>query len=519
MIYFIIGVSGCGKTTIGKGLSEKLNIPFFDADDFHSEANVAKMAAGHPLNDDDRMGWLKALNEKATEQVKNKSGAIIACSALKEKYRSILSENIENQVHWIHLNGDFELIFERMKHRINHYMPAGLLKSQFDALEKPEYGIHISINQTPEQILTEILKKTHEKKEFGLVGLGVMGKSLARNLAGKGFKLALYNRYVKNIEEHIAEKFVENYTELENCAGFENMAEFVDKLQKPRKIFLMVNAGKVTDLVINELTTLLEKDDIIIDGGNSHYLDTERRIELLKAQGIDFIGTGVSGGEEGALKGPSIMPGGSKTAYDKVAPYLTAIAAHDKTNGTCCTYIGEGGAGHFVKMVHNGIEYAEMQLLAEVYALMRYGNKLEPDQISMVLNDWNQSSLGSYLLEITAKILQKKEGEKYLIDQILDKAGNKGTGSWTTETMAEAGIPATLISAALFARFVSSFIEKRNYYTRLFQMEADYSQPIEIVDIKNGYSLARLVNHQQGFQLISEVSKQKNWNINLTDQF
>jgi 6-phosphogluconate dehydrogenase len=516
MIYFIMGVAGCGKTTIGKMLSDKLTIPFFDADDFHSAANVAKMAAGQALNDDDRLGWLELLNRKAIDE-NSENGAIIACSALKEKYRLILSKNIENQTHWIYLEGDFDIILERMKQRINHYMPTGLLISQFETLEKPNYGIQVSVNQSPEEMVVQILKETQEKKAFGLIGLGVMGKSLARNLANNGFKLSLYNRFLKEKEEQIAEKFIHEHPELSNCNGFEDLSAFVNSLAKPRKIFLMVNAGKITDLVINELADILEPEDIIIDGGNSHFLDTERRIELLHKKGIDFIGTGVSGGEEGALKGPSIMPGGAKAVYQKIEPYLTAIAAKDKNGQPCCAYIGESGAGHFVKMVHNGIEYAEMQLLAETYALMRYGLKMNPDEISTELAAWNQTDLGSYLLEITAKILAKKEGNAYLIDQVLDKAGNKGTGSWTTVTMAEAGIPATLISSALFARFVSSFKDKRSKYSAAFGFEATTEANISVEDLKKGYGLARLVNHQQGFELINEVSKQKKWHIDLKE--
>ncbi len=514
MIYYIMGVAGSGKTTIGENLSKLLNIPFFDADNFHSPANIAKMAAGAPLNDDDRVSWLNALNIKAKEQDINNLGAIIACSALKEKYRSQLIYNINCPIHWIYLDGDFELIMDRMKMRINHYMPVTLLKSQFEALEKPTYGIHIAIDQSPEQIVQQILIKTLPKKEFGLIGLGVMGKSLARNLAGKGFKLALYNRFVEKKEEKVAEKFILEHIELINCFGFEDLTQFVNNLEKPRKIFLMVNAGKVTDLVIEELANILSPDDIVIDGGNSHYKDTERRIDFLKEKRIEFIGTGVSGGEEGALKGPSIMPGGSYTAYQKVAPYLSAIAAKDKYSQPCCSYIGEGGAGHFVKMVHNGIEYAEMQLLAEVYALMRFVNKMEPVEISETLNIWNKTDLSSYLLEITAKILAKKVGEFYLIDKILDQAGNKGTGSWTTVTMAEAGIPATLISSALFARFISAFTNKRIQLQQLFDFEPIALEKLDLLELKKAYSLARIINHQQGFELIEEISQQKNWKIN-----
>ena len=517
MIYYIMGVSGSGKTTVGENLSQKLNIPFFDADSFHSKENVAKMAAGQSLTDDDRQGWLNALNTKAIQQCENNEGAIIACSALKEKYRNTLAENIEKPIFWIHLEGDFELIFERMKQRLNHFMPAGLLKSQFEALEKPEYGIHVSINQSPEAIIDEILEKINSKKEFGLIGLGVMGKSLARNLSQKGFKLSLFNRFVEGIEENVANNFIAEYSELDNCNGFENLCEFVESLEKPRKIFLMVNAGLVTDLVINELIDILEPNDVIIDGGNSHFADTERRLETLKQKGIELIGCGVSGGEEGALKGPSIMPGGSQKAYEIVAPFLTAIAAKDGKNQPCCTFIGQGGAGHFVKMVHNGIEYGEMQMLAEIYAIMRFNNKMEPSEIAQIFEQWNQTELSSYLLEITSKILLKKEGENYLIDKILDQAGNKGTGSWTTVTMAEAGIPATLISAALFARFISAFIEKRQQIQQLFDFKINTVENISIDNLKNGYKLARIVNHHQGFELITEISNQKKWDINLKE--
>jgi 6-phosphogluconate dehydrogenase len=517
MIYYIIGVSGSGKTSVGKSLAHKLNIPFFDADDFHSPENVAKMAAGQPLTDDDRTSWLSALNAKACEQHKAGSGAVFACSGLKERYRETLQASLANHTQWVFLKGSYELIFERMKQRINHYMPAGLLKSQFETLEEPQYGLTVDIEQPVDEIVTQILGQTLPKREFGLVGLGVMGKSLARNLAKNGYKLALYNRYVQGTEEQVALKFVGQYAELNEAHGFENMAEFVSNLEQPRKIFLMVNAGVVTDAVINELEPLLNPGDIIIDGGNAHYTDTERRADTLAKSGIHFVGTGVSGGEEGALKGPSIMPGGNAEAYQIVAPFLTKIAAKDKDGNACCTWVGQGGAGHFVKMVHNGIEYAEMQLLAETYALLKYANGLNNSQIAELLAQWNQTELQSYLLEITADIFTKKDGENYVIDQILDKAGNKGTGNWTTTAMAEAGVPATLISSALFARYISAMYEQRQLMTQKYNFESNKPAGIEIVKIKEAYTLARLVNHQQGFELIQKYSDVKNWNINMAE--
>ncbi|MGR3809708.1 NADP-dependent phosphogluconate dehydrogenase [Jiulongibacter sp. NS-SX5] len=513
MIIFVMGVCGSGKSTIGDALAQKLNIPFFDGDDFHPQENIDKMSKGEPLNDNDRAGWLAALNAKAKEE----KNAIFACSALKETYRTILFEGLTNG-HLVYLKGSYELIDKRMKARKNHFMPPGLLDSQFATLEEPTYGIQTSIDQSPDLIIKDIMNQlTADKQEFGLIGLGVMGKSLARNLAGKGFKLALYNRFVKDSEEKVAEKFIEEFDVFNEAKGFEDLKAFVNSLARPRKIFLMVNAGKITDYVIEDLKPLLEEGDIIIDGGNSHFKDTERRIDELAKNGLHFVGSGVSGGEEGALKGPSIMPGGHQEAYEKIAPYLEAIAARDARGNACCTYIGKGGSGHFVKMIHNGIEYAEMQLIAESYALLRYVNGLSPEAISGVFDEWMKAGLSSYLLETSQKLLLKKEGEDFLIDLILDKAGNKGTGSWTTVVMAELGIPATMISSALFARYISSFKDKRTQYTAHFNAETKSGNPINVEALKEAYALARLVNHQQGFELIKRASDEFSWELNLSE--
>ena len=513
MIFFIMGVSGSGKSTVGELLAGELKLPFFDGDDFHPSANIEKMSEGIPLNDEDRIGWLEALNKKAV-----KTGGIFACSALKEKYREILFKNTGNKAHLIFLDGSHDLINGRMKARENHFMPTGLLDSQFADLEVPNYGIRVSIDQKPQNIISDIVEQIPTPtQEFGLIGLGVMGKSLSRNLANNGFKLALYNRFEKGTEEKVAESFISDFAELKDAKGFEDMRAFVQTLQTPRKVFLMVNAGKVTDLVIDQLSELLDTGDIIIDGGNSHFSNTEKRGEKLSKKGIEFIGTGVSGGEEGALKGPSIMPSGKRGAYEKIAPFLNAIAAKDKNGAACCTYVGKGGSGHYIKMVHNGIEYAEMQLLAETYAILRYNNGLMPERISEILKGWNETESGSYLLEITYKLLAKKEGDMPMVDIILDQAGNKGTGSWTTVSMAELGIPATLISSALFARYISAFKEKRTAISQQFNLTDQQSVKLDVETLKKAYQLARLVNHQQGFELISEASTRYTWGLDLSE--
>ncbi len=518
-ILYIMGVSGSGKSTIGNKLSEALQLPFFDGDDFHPDANIQKMSAGSPLNETDRKPWLKLLNKLAIKELQNK-GAVIACSALKESYREVLSNKIESEVKWIFLDGDIALILNRLKNRSSHFMPASLLQSQFDSLERPKSAITISIRNNPGTIIEEIIKKLKmkERREFGLIGLGVMGKNLSLNLAENGINLSLYNRQVEGVEEKVAEKFIQEQKLLENALGFEDLALFVSSLSQPRSILLMVKAGAALDELINEMIPYLSEGDVLIDGGNSHYKDTKRRIDFLKEKQIHFIGTGISGGEVGARNGPSIMPSGSVEAYKLVKPYLEVIAAKDSEGKTCCTYIGKDGAGHFVKMVHNGMEYAEMQLIAECYGLMRYGSGKTPDEIAQVYQSWMETGLSSYLLEITIKILKTKEGEDWLIDKILDKAGNKGTGSWTSIAAAELGIPSSMMTAALFARYTSSFKKNRienEAIHKIHEPRSTHDMDHEI--LKKAYEFARLINHQQGFELIQAASTAYKWELNLSE--
>lgn len=354
------------------------------------------------------------------------------------------------------------------------------------------------------------------KKQLGLIGLGVMGKSLARNFARNGIKMGLYNRFVAGSEEQVAEKAIANHQELAGASGFEDLGAFVKDLESPRKIFLMVPAGTATDMIIEELIPLLSAEDLIIDGGNAHYKQTEKRSQLLASHGIHFLGTGVSGGEAGALNGPSIMPGGSTEAYEMAKSFLEAIAAVDKNDKACCGYIGKGGAGHFVKMVHNGIEYAEMQFIAELYGIMRFAWGYSPEKIANVFESWLSTPVTGYLLEIAVDILRKKEGEVPMIDLILDKAGNKGTGSWTTIAACELGVPVPTLSAALFARYQSAFKRDRT--------EASNHYPQQITNTENNeqqllkaYETARIINHHQGFHLINVASETYDWGISLSE--
>ena len=352
------------------------------------------------------------------------------------------------------------------------------------------------------------------KHEIGILGLGVMGKSLSLNLAKKGFSLALYNRHVPGQEEKIAEAFVAKHTELAMAAPFHDLKSFVDSLQSPRKIILMVSAGSAVDIVLNELITLLAHDDIVIDTGNSHYEDTHRRMNNWAEKGLYFLGAGISGGEKGALHGPSIMASGNELAFNKIKPFLEATAAKDDNGNACCTYVGEGGSGHFVKMIHNGIEYVEMQLIAECYALLKSA-RFTNDQISAFFDDWN-GDVGSYLLEINTKILKAKENGVYLIDKILDKAGNKGTGKWSTKIIADSGIASSLIPAALLARYLSFFKDNREAAQALYGV-SPHPLNLDVDALKAAYRFSRIINHHQGFALITEVSNKEKWDIDLRE--
>ncbi len=504
-----MGVSGCGKSTIGKALSTVWKTPFYDGDDFHPSANIHKMAEGNPLDDGDRQPWLEAIRLFAKDHLE-KDSLIIACSALKTAYRDTLSIDLAEKVVFIYLKGTFDLISNRMKTR-DHFMPQSLLHSQFDILETPIDAITVCIDRSVAEIIRDIHQ--HMLSEVGLVGLGVMGRNLSRNLANNGFRMSLYNRRVEGIEEEVAQETISKYSELLNAKGFEDLRAFVQSIERPRKIILMITAGKATDNFINEISDLLNEGDTLVDMGNSFYKDTERRQEQLAHHGIDWIGVGLSGGEEGALTGPAIMPGGTEKSVNRILPILQKIAARDQSNEPCCVYVGRGASGHFVKMVHNGIEYAEMQLIAEVYDLLKTNNGMSADAISDVFEEWSKSDLGSYLLEITIDILRKKAGDQLILDQILDVAAHKGTGSWTAEVAANLGVAIPTLTAALNARFISSDKASRRNLSSVVAWSGGVS--LDISQVKSAYAISRMLNHIQGFDLIGTASKKYEWEVDI----
>ena len=357
-----------------------------------------------------------------------------------------------------------------------------------------------------------------DKAKIGLIGLGVMGENLALNIERNGFPIAIYNRTVEKVDE-----FVQGAAKGKKVIGFHDDKSFVAALERPRKIILLVKAGAPVDQTIEKLLPYLEKDDIIIDGGNSHFTDTIRREKDLAAKGIYFIGSGVSGGEEGALWGPSLMPGGDKKAYDQIKPIWEAIAAK-ADDGPCVTYLGPNGAGHFVKMVHNGIEYGDMQLIAEVYDFMKRGMNLKADEISDIFEEWNHGILDSYLIEITAKILSvaDKDTGLPLVELIQDKAGQKGTGKWTGEIALDLGVPIPTIDAALTARMLSAMKAERVVASKKLSGPAhgailSYQQRQLIAALGDALYSSKICSYAQGMALIKAGSDNYKWNIDLSE--
>jgi len=352
------------------------------------------------------------------------------------------------------------------------------------------------------------------RAEIGVTGLAVMGSNLARNFASKGFVTAIHNRSYAKTEALISDHGGDG-----DFIASETAADFIASLAVPRKVIIMVKAGGPTDAVINELSELLEPGDILVDGGNAQFEDTRRREEAMREKGIHFVGSGISGGEEGALLGPSIMPGGSVESYASLGPILEKISAH--VDGVpCCTHIGTDGAGHFVKMIHNGIEYADMQLIAEAYDLLRSGAGLNPAQIADVFTEWNSGELESFLVEITAEVLKQVDAEtgKPLVDVILDAAGQKGTGTWTVQTALNLGVPVSGIAEAVFARGLSSAAGQRAAAQKINLPGP--STPWEVKDkdafiesVRLALYASKIVAYAQGFDVIAAGAKEYGWDI------
>ena len=359
--------------------------------------------------------------------------------------------------------------------------------------------------------------KNSTPSQVGLIGLAVMGENLVLNLANNGFQVSVYNRTWDKTE-----KFLNGRAKEKSIIGFAELKDFVSSIARPRKIIMMVKAGNVVDVFIESLLPFLEKDDILIDGGNSLYTDTSRRVQNCNEKGIQYIGAGISGGEEGALKGPAIMPGGNAKSWQVVAPILQKIAA--KVEETpCCQWIGNEGSGHFIKMVHNGIEYGDIQIICEGYHLLKDLIQASNEEMHAIFSRWDQGDLASYLIEITKNILSyKDENKEYTVDKILDTAGQKGTGKWTAIDALSLGIPLTLITESVFARFLSSLKERRvkasEHFSEIqntsFQDVFKGSKEEFIQKLGNALYATKIISYAQGYELIKEKSEEQDWQLN-----
>ncbi len=351
-----------------------------------------------------------------------------------------------------------------------------------------------------------------KKADIGLIGLAVMGENLAMNMESRGFTVAVYNRSTEKVDH-----FLTGRAAGKNFIGCHSPEELAASLEKPRRIFMMVKAGAAVDALIEQLLPLLEEGDILIDGGNSHYPDTVRRTAYVESKGMLYVGTGVSGGEEGALKGPSLMPGGSPAAWEHIRPVFQAICARTEDGSPCCDWVGENGAGHFVKMVHNGIEYGDMQLICEAYQLMRDGLGMTSREMSEVFAVWNRTELDSYLIEITADILRHEENGEITVEKILDRAGQKGTGKWTSITALDEGVPLTMISEAVFARCLSAQKDERTRAASLYRREIsafDGSRDDVLENLRKALYASKIVSYAQGYSLMRSAAMTNGWNLN-----
>jgi 6-phosphogluconate dehydrogenase len=351
--------------------------------------------------------------------------------------------------------------------------------------------------------------------DIGLIGLAVMGQNLVLNMNDHGYRVAVFNRTVSKVDE-----FIQNEAKGTQVIGAHSIHELVQSLKRPRRVMLMVKAGDTVDQMIDQIVPHLEKGDILIDGGNSHYPDTNRRTKSLNEKGILYIGTGVSGGEEGARHGPSIMPGGNPEAWPHVKEIFQSIAAKVEDGTPCCDWVGEAGAGHYVKMVHNGIEYGDMQLICEAYQLLKEGLHLSAAELHEVFAEWNKGELDSFLIEITAEIFTKNDDDGTpLIDKILDTAGQKGTGKWTSISALDLGMPVTLIGEAVFARCLSALKDERVAASEVLSGPSHSVDSVDrkafIEDVRRALYCSKMISYAQGYMLLREAAKEEGWNLNM----
>ncbi len=354
-----------------------------------------------------------------------------------------------------------------------------------------------------------------KKTDIGVIGLAVMGENLALNIESRGYSVSVFNRTFSKTDN-----FIKGRAKGKNFVGSGQIEDFIISIDRPRKIVLMVKAGDVVDKTIESLLPHLDAGDLIVDGGNSDFNDTERRVNELSDKDILFIGSGVSGGEEGALLGPSLMPGGNPKAWPLIKDIFTAISAKADNGDPCCNWMGNGGAGHFVKMVHNGIEYGDMQLISEAYNIMKNLLNMNNEEIGDQFTTWNSGVLDSYLIEITAEIFKFKENDKYVLDQILDVAGQKGTGKWTVETSLDLGNPLTLITEAVFSRYLSSIKTIRETVSKEFEktkVVLSKTKDEVLEDLKLTLYSAKIISYTQGFTLLADADKKYKWDLNMAE--
>ncbi|HLH05199.1 MAG TPA: decarboxylating NADP(+)-dependent phosphogluconate dehydrogenase [Bryobacteraceae bacterium] len=355
-----------------------------------------------------------------------------------------------------------------------------------------------------------------ESCDIGLIGLAVMGQNLVLNMNDHGFKVAVFNRTVSKVDD-----FINNEAKGTQVIGAHSIEDLIASLKRPRRVMLMVKAGDTVDQMIQQLVPHLEKGDIIIDGGNSLFTDTNRRVDELNRKGIQYIGTGVSGGEEGARHGPSIMPGGNPEAWPHVKDIFQAIAAKVEDGTPCCDWVGEQGAGHYVKMVHNGIEYGDMQLICEAYQLLKDGLGLSADELHEIFAEWNKGELDSYLIEITAEILSKKseEDNQPMVDKILDTAGQKGTGKWTVISALDLGMPVTLIGEAVFGRCLSALKDERVAASKVLHGPShridSQDKKVFVEEVRRALYCSKMISYAQGYMLLRQAAKEQGWNLNM----